>query len=350
MNNLIHRPTATATVRALRRRTITVPTIIAFAGFAALVSVSGVAARAEASSTVTASVENNVLDVRGTNQADRIAIRVRAGDPKFLEVDAGDDGTAEFSFDRAGVSSISIQARGGDDFVRIDDLNGPVNEPATIFGGSGNDTILGGSAAETIYGGPGNDFIDGNGGSDVAYMGSGDDTFRWDPGDGSDRIEGGSGRDTLLFNGSNGGETVDLSGNNGRFRFFRQPGNITMDTDGVEVSVFNALGGSDAVTVNDLTGTDVREVELNLDSGQGAGTGDGLADRVTVSGPANREKFIVTGAAHNVLVRGDGPEISLQAAEARDGLNINPADSDEKVDSSGLAAGTIQFSVNGVPQ
>ncbi len=123
-----------------------------------------------------------------------------------------------------------------------------------------------------------------------------------------------------------------------------------MDTDGVEVSVFNALGGSDAVTVNDLTGTDVREVELNLDSGQGAGTGDGLADRVTVSGPANREKFIVTGAAHNVLVRGDGPEISLQAAEARDGLNINPADSDEKVDSSGLAAGTIQFSVNGVPQ
>ncbi len=197
MNNLIHRPTATATVRALRRRTITVPTIIAFAGFAALVSVSGVAARAEASSTVTASVENNVLDVRGTNQADRIAIRVRAGDPKFLEVDAGDDGTAEFSFDRAGVSSISIQARGGDDFVRIDDLNGPVNEPATIFGGSGNDTILGGSAAETIYGGPGNDFIDGNGGSDVAYMGSGDDTFRWDPGDGSDRIEGGSGRDTL---------------------------------------------------------------------------------------------------------------------------------------------------------
>ena len=31
-----------------------------------------------------------------------------------------------------------------------------------------------------------------------------------------------------------------------------------MDTNDVETVDFNALGGSDTVTVNDLTGTDVR--------------------------------------------------------------------------------------------
>ena len=117
-------------------------------------------------------------------------------------------------------------------------------------------------------------------------MGKGNDTFRWDPGDASDVVEGEAGSDTLLFNGANGGETVDLSANGERFTFFRAQGTITMDVNEVEVSVFNALGGPDNVIINDLTGTDVTRVELNLDAGQGGGTGDGLQDAVVVNGTA----------------------------------------------------------------
>ena len=105
----------------------------------------------------------------------------------------------------------------------------------------------------------GNDSIDGNGGNDLALLGAGNDTFVWDPGDGSDTVEGQDGADTMLFNGAGVAEQVDLSANGNRLRFFRVQANITMDTAGVERVDFNALGGADLVTVNDLTGTDVNE-------------------------------------------------------------------------------------------
>ena len=37
-----------------------------------------------------------------------------------------------------------------------------------------------------------------------------------------------------------------------------------MDTDDVETVDFRALGGADTITVNDLTGTDVRLVRSDL--------------------------------------------------------------------------------------
>ena len=149
-----------------------------------------------------------------------------------------------------------VEGLGGDDSISATGLAaGAITE--FLDGGDGNDTIAGGPGAETLLGGNGNDKIDGNGGNDHAALGAGDDTFVWDPGDGSDTIDGNDGRDTMVFNGAAASETVDLSANGNRLRFFRQPVNITMDTGGVEFVTFNALGGADNVTVNDLTGTDV---------------------------------------------------------------------------------------------
>ena len=115
-----------------------------------------------------------------------------------------------------------------------------------------------------LIGGDGNDFVDGNRGDDVALLGDGDDTFQWDPGDGSDVVEGQAGNDTLLFNGANIDENIDISANGERVRFFRDVANITMDLNDVERIDFNALGGADTITVNDLSGTDVTQVNLNL--------------------------------------------------------------------------------------
>jgi len=114
-------------------------------------------------------------------------------------------------------------------------------------GGAGDDRIAGGPGVETLLGGDGNDSIDGNGGNDTADLGAGDDTFVWDPGDGSDTIEGQDGNDTMVFNGA-AAEQVSVSASGERLTFFRTPGNITMDTHGVENIDFNALGGADAVT------------------------------------------------------------------------------------------------------
>ena len=47
-------------------------------------------------------------------------------------------------------------------------------------------------------------------------MGAGDDTFVWNPGDGSDTVEGQDGLDTMLFNGANINEKIDISANGER--------------------------------------------------------------------------------------------------------------------------------------
>ena len=109
-------------------------------------------------------------------------------------------------------------------------------------------------------------------GNDVALLGNGNDTFVWNPGDGSDVVEGQAGTDTLLFNGANVNENIDISANGSRARLIRDVGNVTMDLNGVEHIQLAALGGADTVTVNDLTGTDVTQVAIDLagDAGQRA--------------------------------------------------------------------------------
>src|SRR5207248_11712411 len=105
--------------------------------------------------------------------------------------------------------------------------------------------ISGGSGSETLIGGNGNDVIDGNKGNDTALMGAGDDTFVWDPGDGSDVVEGQDGADTRSFNSAAAAEQFTLSANGSRLKLFRDVGNVTMDTAGVERVDLNALGGAD---------------------------------------------------------------------------------------------------------
>src|SRR5262249_28263644 len=144
---------------------------------------------------------NGVLTVDGTKGNDTIAVRVSPADPGVIAVDVGDDGTADFSFDRAAVTAIAINAGAGNDTVRIDDSGGVVGVPATIDGGSGDDKLTGASEADTLLGGDGNDTLTGGRGNDVAQGGGGDDTFSWNPGDASDTLEGQKGNDTMLFNG-----------------------------------------------------------------------------------------------------------------------------------------------------
>ena len=307
------------------------------------------------------------LAIEGTNAGDRVALRLQSGDPAVLQVDVGDDGSADFSFARAGIARISVDAGNGDDAVRIDERNGVFTDSiattidggngddnlvggagaGTLLGGNGKDFLAGGSGPETLAGGNGNDSVDGNGGNDVGLLGNGDDTFVWDPGDGSDVVEGQNGADTMLFNGANGPEQVDLSADGERLRFFRTQGTITMDTDGVETVDFNALGGADLVTVNDLSGTDVSNVNVDLAGVLGGTTGDGAADRVVLNAANGNHTIRVNGDAGAVKVSGLAATVDVLHPElANDRLEINALGN--KVDAGGLAAGAIQLLVNGV--
>ena len=149
--------------------------------------------------------------------------------------------------------SLVIDGLDGNDVIDASGLTATAMA-LVVDGGAGNDRIAGGDGNDQLFGGDGNDFIDGNGGNDVAHLGTGDDVFQWDPGDGSDVVEGEAGVDTLLFNGANLGEKIDISANGDRVLFSRDIASITMDLHGVEHISFNALGGADNITVNNLAG------------------------------------------------------------------------------------------------
>ena len=307
------------------------------------------------------------LEIEGKKaEDDRIALFLKPGDPGTLQVDVDGDGTADESFPRAEITSISVDTGRGDDIVRIDESNGVFTDtiPTTMDGGEGNDTLSGGAGASTLSGGPGadqlvggsgaerlnggdgNDRIDGNRGNDVAFMGDGDDTFVWDPGDGSDTIEGQDGRDTMLFNGANVPEKVDLSANGSRLRFFRDAGTITMDTAGVERVDFTALGAADSVTVGDLSGTDVDEV--NVDLAGSLGGGDGAADSVLVKGTNGNDVVFVSGANGAASVLGLAARVNITSAEpANDTLTVDALAGNDFVLGGGLGASGIQLAESG---
>jgi hypothetical protein len=296
-----------------------------------------------------AQLANHTLRVRGTNANDVIALRLAPGNPAVAQVDLGGDGTADFSFPRAAIDSISVRARDGADQVRIDDTNGAFTTaiPTRISGGRGNDTIAGGAGPETLNGGPGNDSIDGNGGSDVSDLGPGADSFVWDPGDGSDTIEGEDGMDSMVFNGAAASETVDLSANGDRLRFFRNPGNIIMDTHGVEQVDFNALGGADTVTVNDLAGTDVNKVNADLAGALGGVTGDGQADRVVVTGTNGNDALTTAGDSSGLSVSTPHTQVAIRHQEPADQLFVLGLGGDDNISATGLASGALSEFLEG---
>jgi Ca2+-binding RTX toxin-like protein len=297
---------------------------------------------------VRAAIQHGTLVVKGNQAGNRIALHLRAGDPSVVEIDTG-DGSAGFSFERADIAAIEVKGGNGGDSINIDDSRGSFTDtiPTTIAGGPGNDRLAGGLGGETFNAGPGDDVVVGGKGADTAYLGEGDDSFRWDPGDGSDVIEGQQGSDEMLFVGAAGADTATLTANGRRLTFFRQPGNVTMDTRGVETVDFDTLGGPDNVTVNDLSGTDVTRTNIDLASSVGGTTADGVVDHVVVNGTDGDDNIAVTGSGSAVDVTGLASTVSVQHPDATDTLAVNTLGGNDNVFTNGVG-GLLQLFVDGV--
>jgi predicted lipoprotein with Yx(FWY)xxD motif len=307
----------------------------AFGGRWYAVSTAGTAVQKRSANAFNAKLTHGVLAIAGTKASDKIALRLQARRPGILQVDVGDNGSADFSFTRKSIAKIAVNTGAGADVVRIDERNGVFTDSirATIDGGAGDDVIAGGSGAETLLGGDGNDSLDGNGGSDLALLGAGDDTFVWDPGDGSDTVDGQAGTDALRFNGADTAERIDLSANGNRLRLFRDVGTITIDTAGVERVDVNALGGADLVTVNDLLGTGVGDVNVDL-----AGGSDSESDHVIVNGANGDDALNVDGDSSAVAVSGLSARVAIQHSQPIDQLTVNGLAGDDRLSAAALAA------------
>lgn len=282
----------------------------------------------------------DTVEVNGGNGAEKFSVTPNGTRVRFDRTDP-----APFSIDIGSSENLVLNANGGDDtFTASNGLATLIS--LTVDGGAGNDTITGGDGNDLLIGGDGNDVVNGGRGNDTILLGAGDDSFTWNPGDGSDTVEGQSGADTMIFNGANIAEKIDISANGQRVRFTRDVASIVMDLNGIERIGFNALGGADTITVNDLSGTDVAAVDIGLAAA--ASGGDGAADNVVVTGTTGDDVITATGDANGMTVTGVAAQVNIFGAEAaNDRLTIQGLAGDDVIDATGMLTGAAAFFADG---
>jgi len=285
--------------------------------------------------------------VNGTGGNDTIAIAPNAGAVDVTGLAAA----VQIKGSEAANDLLNVNGLGGNDTI-----SGAIGLAALIKlgidGGAGDDTINGGDGAETLLGGEGDDAIDGNRGDDTGLLGAGDDSFRWDPGDGSDVVEGqdgaDDGADTMLFNGAGVAESFNVSANGERVKFFRDVANITMDLNDIEFIDVQALGGADSAVLNDVSGTELKLVTLDLEAAIGGGTGDGAADAVTVNGTNDPDDIQITANGSAVDVFGAPVTVRIDHPEAaNDQLTVNGLGGADTITAGPGLAALIQLVING---
>jgi Ca2+-binding RTX toxin-like protein len=311
-----------------------------FAAGASAILLAGLATSGPASATTgdtsgpSAVVIGDTLTIIGTTGPDQVDVALGT-DPNTLNVIL--DGSTQ-TFDRSSFSNIAVTLRAGDDQF-VEDTSPLINEPLTVRGGRGNDTISGGSGNDVLIGGPGNDTISGNAGDDTILGGPGSDivsggqgndnvslgddsdTFLWDPGDASDVVDGGAGTDTLQFHGSNIGETMSLFANGSSAEFVRDVSAVEETMNNIEEFDLTTLGGPDQVTINDLTGTSIATVHVDLTGSDGMG--DQQPDVVIVNGTDEADNIGVLESGDDVSVKGLSALTDVSGGESIDQLQID---------------------------
>jgi len=114
-----------------------------------------------------------------------------------------------------------------------------------------------------------------------------------------------------------------------------------MDLNDFEALDVNALGGTDSVTINDLAGTGLTDVNVDLAASVGSDFSDGVADTVQVEGTAGVDTITATDASGAVDVAGLAASVQIAHTDpALDGLTIDTLDGADNV--------TVAAAVNGL--
>ena len=217
-----------------------------------------------------------VLNIGGTEMDDQVvvsqvdnAIQVTITDP------ANGNTLANRSFAASAVKSIHVQCLGGNDFA----LNN-TNKPSTMYGGRGNDHLLGGAARDVVFGEMGDDLICGFAGNDLLDGGADNDAIFGEGGDGEIRggagfnlLSGGLGLDSL--NGQK--ETNNLNTNMQRIQSSVLANDLATfgEPQEIQSNPIFSLSGTDLGSgrVKGLSGTDLGSSRIVGLSGTDLGSG-----------------------------------------------------------------------------
>jgi Ca2+-binding RTX toxin-like protein len=214
---------------------------------------------------------------------------------------------------------------------------------AIINGNAGNNILNGKAEADTISGGAGNDTITGGLGNDLARGGIGNDTFIWRFGDGNDTLRGQDGFDTLVIEDP---DLTTITRDAAHAIVFDLSGNV-LDLDDIERIFIRALAGTDGIFIDNLAGTDLKQVVVDLAGTVGGIGGDGVVDGVVRDGGAGNDTINVALLSGTVSITGPSAAVTIRNADKDDILELNGLGRNDTINASKLPAGVIQLSLNG---
>jgi Ca2+-binding RTX toxin-like protein len=256
-----------------------------------------------------AAVHDGVLHVVGTDQRDVVRLNVLESN---LTVWAGFLSPRFQLFPASAVGRMKVYVLGGGDLVVVE---GNLEIPIVIDGGSGDDLLQGAGGGDTLLGRTGNDQLYGYQGDDRLYGGAGDDLLSG--GDGMDRLRGHGGNDTLLggagrdyLYGSIGDDLLD--GGDGGDRLFGQNGSDAL------------LGGANNDLLAGGSGDDYLDGGENNDKLRGDQDNDLLigGDGIDALYGGPGMDMLSGGAQDDRLFGGDGTDV-LEAGSGNDLISGN---------------------------
>jgi hypothetical protein len=140
------------------------------------------------------------------------------------------------------------------------------------------------------------------------------------------RVELGEGIDTLSYDGSSHGERIAVAAAGERARLSRDA-REPIELDDVDIVRVGTQGGADSLTVDDLSATDVFQVDADLGAG---------LDRAVVNGSTDDDQISIGNLTAAVSVLGP-TFVRFPQAEAADRLEVNGRGGDDIVSASTAA-------------
>ena len=196
--------------------------------------------------------------------------------PVFIDMGSGNDGVSYGGSSSAdikggdgddyieivGTGTATVEAGNGNDFI-IHQVGDGIGRGVTIKGGNGDDKFIGGISTDKVYGEGGGDDISGP--AQIIDSGSGDDLVTLEMVDqlvSADIKMGGSTNDTLNLWGTVNDDQIDITEAGSQLKINFNP--IQVDISGVKQFNLYAAAGSDTITLNGVTRTNLSGFTIDL--------------------------------------------------------------------------------------
>src|SRR5262249_50461377 len=240
----------------------------------------------------------DTLRFNGSNANEHFEISANGAHARFTR------DVANIVMDLNGLERIDINALGGTDVIVVNDLSGTdtkqVNIDLSASGGGGDGQI----DSVTVNGTAGKDAIEvlALAGS-VAVSGLASSVMIAGA-EATDQlfVNGLGGADALIFDGSGADENIAISANAGHVSFVSDVAALAVAVDAIGRIDVKAGAGADTVVVNDLSGTDVTSVNIDLGPGH---------DSLTVAGTASDDVITIESSGSTITIAGLTAEVQV---------------------------------------